>query len=193
MWQSLPLGRLEQKFWIVFGARVRYNGSTDKKHVHEINTEPSETGENRRHGRMTNNEKLDLILETVISIDARVGRLEERMDRLEERMDRLEERMNRLEERMDRLEERMDHLEERMDHLEERVAGIEITLENETNRNIRIIAEGHLDVIRKLDDSLKVSQESEIYQLRVNHLDAEIKKIKEFYQNQSYTQRTAAN
>lgn len=156
---------------------------------------------------MTNNEKLDLILETVISIDARVGRLEERMDRLEERMDRLEERMNRLEERMDRLEERMDHLEERMDrlegrmdcleermdHLEERVAGIEITLENETNRNIRIIAEGHLDVIRKLDDSLKVSQESEIYQLRVNHLDAEIKKIKEFYQNQSYTQRTAAN
>lgn len=121
---------------------------------------------------MTNNEKLDLILETVISIDARVGRLEERMDRLEGRM---------------------DCLEERMDHLEERVAGIEITLENETNRNIRIIAEGHLDVIRKLDDSLKVSQESEIYQLRVNHLDAEIKKIKEFYQNQSYTQRTAAN
>lgn len=35
---------------------------------------------------MTNNEKLDLILETVISIDSRVGRLEERMERLEEQV-----------------------------------------------------------------------------------------------------------
>ena len=30
---------------------------------------------------------------------------------------------------------------------------IQLTLENETNRNIRIIAEGHLDLSRKLDET----------------------------------------
>ena len=34
--------------------------------------------------------------------------------------------------------------------LKSRVSSIEMTLENETNRNIRIIAEGHADLCRKL-------------------------------------------
>ena len=36
--------------------------------------------------------------------------------------------------------------------LKSRVSSIEMTLENETNRNIRIIAEGHADLSRKLDE-----------------------------------------
>lgn len=36
---------------------------------------------------------------------------------------------------------------------------IQLTLENETNRNIKFIAEGHLDLSRKLDDALKVENE----------------------------------
>ena len=35
--------------------------------------------------------------------------------------------------------------------LKERVTNIEITLENETNRNIQLVAEGHLNLDRKLD------------------------------------------
>lgn len=36
---------------------------------------------------------------------------------------------------------------------------ISLTLENETNRNIKIIAEGHLDLSRKLDKALTVENE----------------------------------
>ena len=43
--------------------------------------------------------------------------------------------------------------------LKGRVSSIEMTLENETNRNIRIIAEGHADLCRKLDEALKVENE----------------------------------
>jgi ACT domain-containing protein len=39
---------------------------------------------------------------------------------------------------------------------------LELSLENETNRNIRIIAEGHLDLSRKLDNALKVENEKEL-------------------------------
>lgn len=35
------------------------------------------------------------------------------------------------------------------------IRSIRLTLENETNRNIKIIAESYLDLSRKLDDALR--------------------------------------
>ncbi len=63
--------------------------------------------------------------------------------------------------------------------LNKKITDIQLTLENETNRNIRIIAEGHLDLSRKLDDALKVENEREMLLLRVNHLENEIRRIKQ--------------
>ncbi|HIT65196.1 MAG TPA: hypothetical protein IAC37_12310 [Candidatus Ventrimonas merdavium] len=48
---------------------------------------------------------------------------------------------------------------------------MKLTLENETNRNISIIAEGHLDLSRKLDEALKNSNERELIKLRINRLE----------------------
>ena len=59
------------------------------------------------------------------------------------------------------------------------IKSIELTLENKTNRNIKIIAEGHLDLSRKLDEALKVENEKEMLLLRVNHLENELRKVKE--------------
>lgn len=60
-----------------------------------------------------------------------------------------------------------------------RVSGIEMTLENETNRNIRIIAEGHADLCRKLDEALKVENEKELLLVRTNIMENDIRKIKD--------------
>ena len=60
-----------------------------------------------------------------------------------------------------------------------RVSGIEMTLENETNRNIRIIAEGHADLCRKLDEALKVESEKELLLVRTNIMENDIRKIKD--------------
>lgn len=62
--------------------------------------------------------------------------------------------------------------------MEERLSSIEMTLENETNRNIKIIAEGHLDLSRKLDEALKVNNEKEMLLIRVNSLENELRKVK---------------
>lgn len=61
----------------------------------------------------------------------------------------------------------------------EEITDIQLTLENETNRNIKIIAEGHLDLNRKLDDALKVDTEKEMLLIRVNHLENEVRRLKE--------------
>ena len=62
--------------------------------------------------------------------------------------------------------------------LKSRVSSIEMTLENETNRNIRIIAEGHANLSRKLDEALKVENEKELLLVRTNIMENDIRKIK---------------
>ena len=63
-------------------------------------------------------------------------------------------------------------------NVEKMVKDVQLTLENETNRNIQIIAEGHLDLSRKLDEAVKIDNEKEILMLRVNRLESELEKTK---------------
>ncbi|EOS79932.1 hypothetical protein C817_02181, partial [Dorea sp. 5-2] len=65
---------------------------------------------------------------------------------------------------------------QRLDH---RMTHIELTLENETNHGIKIIAEGHLDLNRKLSEALKFENEKEMILLRVTHLENEMRSVKE--------------
>ena len=75
--------------------------------------------------------------------------------------------------------ERLDKMDSRLDKVEAKVTEVQMTLENETNKDIHIIAEGHLDLSRKLDDALKVENEREMLLLRVTHLENEIRRIKQ--------------
>ena len=68
---------------------------------------------------------------------------------------------------------------EEMKKLENKVTEVQMTLENETNKEIRMIAEGHLDLSRKLDDALKVENEKEMLLLRVTHLENEVRRLKQ--------------
>ncbi len=70
-------------------------------------------------------------------------------------------------------------IEAMLEPIKRDVKSIQLTLENETNRNIKIIAEGHLNLSRKLDEALKIDNEKEMLLLRVNTLENELRKIKE--------------
>jgi len=87
--------------------------------------------------------------------------------------------LNDINGRVQNIESKVQGIESRVQNIESKVQGIEITLENETNRNINLIAEGHLNLDRKLDEALKTLQPNTMYHLKVNHLDGEVKKIKQ--------------
>ena len=70
-------------------------------------------------------------------------------------------------------------IESMLEPIKRDIKSIQLTLENETNRNIKIIAEGHLDLSRKLDEALKIENEKEMLLLRVNRLENEIRRIKQ--------------
>ena len=63
--------------------------------------------------------------------------------------------------------------------LDARITDLKLSLENDTNKSIQIIAEGHLDLSRKLDEALKVNQEKEMLLLRVNRLENDMRQVKE--------------
>ena len=66
-----------------------------------------------------------------------------------------------------------------VDDLKLRAALIETTLEKGTNRNIRIIAEGHTNLSRKLDHVLQMESEKEMFLIRFNVMESEVQKIKQ--------------
>ena len=66
-----------------------------------------------------------------------------------------------------------------IDNLKLRAALIETTLEKGTNTNIRIIAEGHTDLSRKLDHVLQMESEKEMFLIRFNVMESEVQKIKQ--------------
>lgn len=66
-----------------------------------------------------------------------------------------------------------------LEPIKKEIRSIQLTLENETNRNIKIIAEGHLDLNRKLDNALKAENEKEMLLIRVNILENELRQVKE--------------
>ena len=62
--------------------------------------------------------------------------------------------------------------------MDDSIPDVKLHLENVTDKNIRIVAEGHLDLNRKLDETLKIQNEKEILQIRLNYLEGEIATVK---------------
>ena len=134
---------------------------------------------------MSENEKLNLILEGIgeIKDDVRglkedVQGLKEDVQGLKEDVQVLKEDVQGLKEEVQVLKEDVQTLKEDVQSVKERVTLFEITLENETNRNIQLIAEGHMNLDRKLDEALKELHPNTMYHLKVNHLDGEVTKMK---------------
>ena len=76
------------------------------------------------------------------------------------------------------LKQTTDTLKQTTEEIKCRVASLEMTIENETNKNIMRVAEGHLDLSRKLSAALKYGAEKEMLCARVNILEDEVRKIK---------------
>ena len=91
----------------------------------------------------------------------------------------LDARLDKVDERLDKMDSRFDKVDTRLDKVESKVTEIQMTLENETNKEIMIVAEGHLDLSRKLDDALRVETEKEMLLLRVSRLESDVRKLKQ--------------
>ena len=129
--------------------------------------------------------RLKPIEERLTSIEGRVTGIEESVTEIEERVTGIEERVTEIEERVSEIEERVSGIEERVTGVEGRVTGIEerltatekethelkILMENETNRAVGLVLDGHESLRQMIEGRLVTKDEREQDRIRICTLE----------------------
>jgi len=93
-----------------------------------------------------------------------------------EKIDQINQRIDDVNQKID---EKIEGVNQKIDKVYRKVTSIEVGIETELIERISIVAEGHQDLYRKLDEALKVENEKEMLKIRVNVLEHETRKLKE--------------
>ena len=119
-----------------------------------------------------------ILKQDVKSLKEEVGILKQDVSCLKEDVKDLQQRMIIVEGKTDNLQFIVNEMQSELAETKREILSLRTTIENVTNRNIRIIAEGHLDLENKLDRSIKAGSETEVMQVRVNMIEDEMRTLK---------------
>lgn len=108
----------------------------------------------------------------------RLDLLESDVRELKSGMSEIKQRVASVEQKVTELDQKFTVLDQKFTVLDEKVTGLELVIENETNVNIRRIAEGHCDLVRNLREARKVDDEKELLAIRVTVLESDMSKVK---------------
>ena len=118
------------------------------------------------------------IKQRVASVEQKVTELDEKVTELDQKFTVLDEKVTVLDQKFTVLDQKFTVLDQKFTVLDEKVTGLELVIENETNVNIRRIAEGHCDLVRNLREARKVDDEKELLAIRVTVLESDMSKVK---------------
>ena len=128
---------------------------------------------------MTDRELLLAVYEGMSELNQRAAKLEQSVAGLEQKVDDLTQRTAKL-------EQGMSELNQRTAKLEQSVSEIKVTLENETNHNIQLLAENHCDLVDKLNQAIPVADKALLNEvqisglrIRVDSLEKEVAEMKD--------------
>ena len=117
-----------------------------------------------RYRRMTDSEKIDLILSKLNNTD--------------ERFDALENKIQGTKTDMQGIKTDMQGIKADMQDIKQRVKSVELHLENTTDKNIQLIAENFIELTNKLNQAIPVADKNLAYEVKVNYLVLEMDKLK---------------
>mgnify|MGYP000743752655 CR=1 FL=1 len=104
--------------------------------------------------------------------------LEKSAEKTNEKIAGIENKISGIENKISGIENKISDMDEKMSKMQDDILNIQLTIENETNRNIKIIAEGHLDLSRKYNEASTIKAEEELALIRLNTLSEDVRKIK---------------
>ena len=114
---------------------------------------------------MSDSEKIDILIREVCGI--------------KDDMQGMKSDMQGMKDDMQVMKGDMQGMKEQIGSLGHAVKKLELHIENVTDRNICIIAEGHLDLSRKLTEAVEAGKREEMLGIRMNVLEEEVRKLKE--------------
>jgi chromosome segregation ATPase len=124
-------------------------------------------------------EDVSMLKEDVSVLKQDVAGLKEDVSVLKEDVTVLKEDVTVLKSDVAILKDKVEDHDSQFISIKGELRDIRLTIENEITRNIRFIAEGHLDLIRKLDAALKIEQEKEMFSIRLTSLENDVRILKQ--------------
>ena len=133
-------------------------------------------------------ERVGEVEKKVNSMDVRLGKVEEKVDSMDARLGKVEERVDSMDARLGKVEERVGSMDGRLTRVEKGVIDVKneivivrCIMENELDHNIKLIAEGHYDLNRKLDKALHlvgdVQAKEEVQDVLLTLHEAKLKEL----------------
>lgn len=120
---------------------------------------------------MTDNNKLDLIL-------AEIQGIKPEMQGMKSEMQDMKSEMRDMKSEMQDMKSEMQDMKSEIQDLKRRVTGIELHIENGTDKSIQLIAENFIELTNKLNQAIPVADKNLAYEVKVNYLAIEFEKLK---------------
>ncbi len=124
-------------------------------------------------------EQIAMLLEkSAEKTNEKIAGIENKISGIENKISGIENKISDMESTISSMENKISDMDEKMSKMQDDILNIQLTIENETNRNIKIIAEGHLDLSRKYNEASTIKAEEELALIRLNTLSEDVRKIK---------------
>ncbi len=121
---------------------------------------------------MTNDEKLDLIL-------SEIRDMKTDMKDMKAYMQNMDLRIQNLESDIQSMKTDIQNLKTDMNTLKLKVTGIELKLEEEIRHNIQLLAENHSNLIDKLNQAIRVTDKTLIWEVQLSGFRVRLEKLEE--------------
>lgn len=128
---------------------------------------------------MSDSEKLDLILSEVQNVKSEVQDIKSELHEVKLRVQSVESEVQNVKSEVQNLKSEVQNLKSEVQTVKQKVANIELTLENETNHNIQLLAENHSTLIDKLNQAIKVTDKTLIWEVQLSGFRIRLEKIEQ--------------
>ena len=79
--------------------------------------------------------------------------------------------------KMQSMEDKIQGMNDKLQLTNQKVAAIQLSLENETNHNIQLLAENHINLVDKLNQAIHAQDKSLLYEVQVSGLKARVEQL----------------
>ena len=135
---------------------------------------------------MTDSELLLAVYEGMSELNQRTAKLEQGMTEVKQDVADLKQDMTEVKQDMTEVKQDMIEVKQDVADLKQDVTEMKLSLENETNHNIQLLAENHCDLVDKLNQAIPVADRALLNEvqisglrIRVDSLEKEVAEMKD--------------
>ncbi len=135
---------------------------------------------------MTDSELLLAVYEGMSELNQRTAKLEQGMTGVKQDVADLKQDMTEVKQDMTEVKQDMTEVKQDVADLKQDVTEMKLSLENETNHNIQLLAENHCDLVDKLNQAIPVADKALLNEvqisglrIRVDSLEKEVAEMKD--------------